>query len=330
MQKIKWGIISTAQIGVNKVIPGTQKSDLCDVVAISSRNQNKAEEAAKKLGIPRAYGSYEDLIADPDIDAIYNPLPNHLHVEWTIKAMHAGKHVLCEKPIGMDVADAQLLLDECKKHSDLKVMEAFMYRFHPQWVKVKELVRSGAIGEVKTVQSFFSYFNNDPNNIRNMADIGGGGLLDIGCYNISFPRFLFDSEPQRVVGLVDYDPQLKTDRIASGIMDFSGGISSTFTCSTQMMPFQRCLVVGTEGSIEIEIPVNAPPDKPTRIWLMKKSGKEEITLDITDQYTSQADAFAKAILNNTPVPTPLLDAVNNMKVIDAVFESGRTEGWVGV
>lgn len=163
-----------------------------------------------------------------------------------------------------------------------------------------------------------------------MADIGGGGLLDIGCYNISFPRFLFDSEPQRVVGLVDYDPQLKTDRIASGIMDFSGGISSTFTCSTQMMPFQRCLVVGTEGSIEIEIPVNAPPDKPTRIWLMKKSGKEEITLDITDQYTSQADAFAKAILNNTPVPTPLLDAVNNMKVIDAVFESGRTEGWVGV
>jgi len=329
-RKIKWGILSTANIGVAKVIPGIQKSELSEVVAISSRDIQKAEEAAKKLSIPKAYGSYEALIANPDIDAVYNPLPNHLHVEWTVKAMQAGKHVLCEKPIGLDAEEAQQLLDECRKYPDLKVMEAFMYRFHPQWVKVKDLVKTGAIGEVKVVQSFFSYFNNDPNNIRNMADIGGGGLMDIGCYNISFPRFLFEEEPSRTVGLLDYDPVLKTDRIASGILDFSDGKSSTFTCSTQLMSYQRCLVVGTSGYIEIEIPVNAPPDKATRMWLANSRGKEEVIFEIADQYTYQANAFAKAILQDDPVPTPLEDAVQNMRVIDAVVESGKQGSWVSL
>ena len=218
--KVRWGIISTAKIGRLKVIPGIQKSDICEVTAISSRNQQQADEAAQKLGIPKAYGSYEALLADPDIDAIYNPLPNHMHVDWSIKAIEAGKHVLCEKPIGLDTTDAQRLLSKSQEYPNLKVMEAFMYRFHPQWIKAKELVKNGSIGEVKTVQSFFSYFNVDPNNIRNKADIGGGGLMDIGCYCISFPRFIFEEEPLRAVGLLDYDPVMKTDRIASGMMDF--------------------------------------------------------------------------------------------------------------
>jgi len=328
--KVRWGIISTAKIGVNKVIPGIQKSPFSQVVAISSRSQASAEEAAKKLGIPKAYSSYEAMLADPDIDAVYNPLPNHLHVSWTLKAMQAGKHVLCEKPVGMDASEAALLLTESKKLPQLKVMEAFMYRFHPQWVKAKELVASGAIGELKVVQSFFSYYNVDPNNIRNMADIGGGGLMDIGCYCISFPRFLFGAEPQRATGLLDFDPVMKTDRIASGLLDFGGSKTATFTCSTQLMPYQRCIAFGTEGYVEIEIPANAPPDQPCRIWLVTKQKKEEIMLEVADQYTCQADAFSKAILHNEPVPTPLEDAVGNMKVIDAIFESGKKNGWVAL
>ena len=325
---VKWGIISTAKIGVKKVIPGIQQSEHCEVVAISSRNQSKAEEAARELGIPKAHGSYEALLADPDIDAIYNPLPNHLHVPWTIKAMQAGKHVLCEKPIGLDAAEAQKLLNTTKKFPDLKVMEAFMYRFHPQWVKVKSLVEEGALGEVKNIHTFFSYYNVDPSNIRNQADIGGGGLMDIGCYCISFPRFLFGAEPQSAVGLLDVDPVMKTDRIASGMLDFGNGKAALFTCSTQLMPYQRCLVVGTDGTIEVEIPCNAPPDKITRIWLTTREERKEITFPITDQYTSQADAFAKAVLEDKPVPTPLTDAVENMKVIDAIFESGSDDKWV--
>lgn len=329
-QVVRWGILSTAKIGRTKVIPGIQKSSLCEVVAICSRDQQQAETTAQQLGIAKAYGSYEALLADPEIDAIYNPLPNHLHVEWTIKALEAGKHVLCEKPIGLDADEAQLLLEISEQYPRLKVMEAFMYRFHPQWVKTQALVEAGAIGTVKAVQSFFSYFNVDPNNIRNQADIGGGGLMDIGCYCISFSRFVFGAEPQRVVGLLDYDPEMHTDWIASGMLDYGDGRSSTFTCSTQLMPFQRCLIVGTDGSIEIEIPVNAPPDQATRLWLTTRAEKKELAFESTDQYTSQADAFAGAILADAPVPTPLSDAFGNMRVIDAIVESGKKGSWVSL
>lgn len=327
-RKIKWGILSTAKIGMVKVIPGLQKSDLCEVVAISSRGAGKAQAAAEKLGLRKAYDSYDAMLSDPEIEAIYNPLPNHLHVPWTKKAIEAGKHVLCEKPVALDADEAKSLLNVLNKNSEVKVMEAFMYRFHPQWIKAKELVKSGEIGEVKTLQSFFSYFNDDPRNIRNMPDIGGGGLMDIGCYCISFGRFIFDAEPHRVVGLMEYDPVLRVDRLASGILDFTGGKSSTFTCSTQLMPFQRCVIFGTDGYIEIEIPVNAPPDQPTRLWLVTKSGRKEIEFEICDQYTAQGTAFAKAILDNTEVPTPLVDAVNNMRVIDGVVESARANEWI--
>ena len=327
---IKWGVISTANIGASKVVPAMQQCELGKITAIGSANVSRAKEIAQEHGIAKVHDSYDALLANPEIDAVYIPLPNHLHVEWSIKALEAGKHVLCEKPIGLDTKDAQRLIDAAKKYPNLKVMEAFMYRFHPQWIKVKELVADGAIGEVRTIHSIFTYFNDDPQNVRNQSDIGGGGLMDIGCYNISFPRFVFEDEPEKILGVIDRDPELKTDRMTSGVMHFSGNRTSTFTCSTQLMPFQRCIVHGREGLIEIQIPVNAPADEPVQIFLRTKTGEEEYTFEPVDQYTLQADAFAKAILNNTDVPTSLDDALNNMKVIDAIVQSAENDAWVSI
>lgn len=257
MRTVRWGILSTAKIGLDKVIPAMQRGRHSLVAAISSRNLDKAQAAAKRLNIPQAYGTYEELLADPQVDAIYNPLPNHLHVEWSIKALAAGKHVLCEKPIALTAAEGQKLVDSARAHPRLKVMEAFMYRHHPQWQKAREIVATGGIGELRTIQCFFSYFNDDPGNIRNQAEIGGGGLMDIGCYAISLSRFIFGAEPMRVCGTVDFDPSLKTDRMASAILDFGRG-TATFTCSTQLSPYQRVNILGTSGRVEIEIPFNAP------------------------------------------------------------------------
>lgn len=326
MNKVRWGIISTAKIGRDKVIPAIQASELCEVLAIASRKKESAEKEAARLNIPKTYGSYEDLLADPEVDAVYIPLPNDLHVEWSMKALEAGKHVLCEKPIGLSSGEAKKLLDAAKKYPDLKLMEAFMYRFHPQWIKAKRLVSEGRIGELKTIHSFFSYYNVDPANIRNQADKGGGGLMDIGCYNISLSRFLFNEEPKKVFGFADFDPQTGVDRLASGILQFSNG-TSTFTCSTQLAPYQRVHIFGTKARIEIEIPFNTPPDKPTKLWLHSNNGREEIVFDRVDQYTLQADSFARAIVAHTTVPTPLEDAVNNMKTIEAIFESAKEGVW---
>ena len=323
-KKIQWGILSTAKIGVVKVIPAMQKGELCEIAAISSRNINKAKEAANKLNIPKAYGSYEELLNDPEIDAVYNPLPNHLHVPLTIKGLEAGKHVLCEKPIAMNAEEAKYLVEETKKHPDLKVMEAFMYRFHPQWHKIKSLVKEGAIGEVKTIHSVFTYFNVDSQNIRNKADIGGGALMDIGCYCISFPRFVLEKEPVSVMGSMDFDPEMKIDRLTSGILDFSKGVTATFTCSTQSFPYQRAKIFGTKGIIEIENPVYKAMDEKVKIHLITSEKSEEITFDLVDQYTIQGNMFSKSIIENTEVPTPLSDAVNNMKVIDAIVKSSET------
>ncbi len=322
MAKIRWGILSTAKIGREKVIPALQKGSLCEVVAIASRKKEQAESAASSLNIPKAYGSYEDLLNDAEIDAVYIPLPNHLHVEWSIKSLQAGKHVLCEKPIGLSAAEATKLIEESKKHPHLKIMEAFMYRFHPQWQQAKKFVSEGKIGTLTTIHSFFSYYNVDPNNIRNQEDKGGGGLMDIGCYNISLSRFLFDEEPVKVLGLAEFDPETNTDRLTSGILQFSKG-SSTFTCSTQLIPYQRVNIFGDKGRIEIEIPFNAPSDKKTKLWLHTTEGTEEFVFDVLDQYTLEGDLFSKAILENISVPTDLQDAFNNMKVIEAVFESSR-------
>ena len=327
MTKIRWGILSTARIGTKQVIPAMQQGQYCEVTAISSRDMDRAQAAAEALDIPKAYGSYEELLADPEVDAVYNPLPNHLHVPWSIKALEAGKHVLCEKPIALSAAEGQQLVDAARQHPHLKVMEAFMYRHHPQWQLAKRLVNEGQIGELRTIQTIFSYYLVDPKNVRNQADIGGGGLMDIGCYAISLSRFIFDAEPERVVGIVEFDPLFETDRLASAIMDFGRG-TATFTCGTQLASYQRVNILGTQGRVEIEIAFNAPPDRPCRVWHQHGDEVEEILLPVVDQYTIQGDLFAQAILNDTPVPTPIEDAVANMQVIERIFESAREGAWV--
>lgn len=331
MPKVRWGILSTASIGVRKVIPGMQKGELCDIAAIASRDLHKAKETAQQLGIRKAYGSYDELLADPQIDAIYNPLPNQMHVPWSIKAAEAGKHVLCEKPVSLTVAEARTLL-EAQQRTGVKIGEAFMVRTHPQWLRTLEIVGSGRIGELRSIQGFFSYFNTDPTNIRNMPEAGGGALMDIGCYAINVSRFLFGEEPVRVFGVAERDPMMKIDRLTSGILDFPSG-QSIFTCSTQLVPYQRIQIFGTKGRIEIEIPFNAPTDRPCRILIdngrdVFGSGITIETFPICDQYTIQGDAFSRSILEGTEVPVPIGDAVKNMAVIEAIFRSavsGRAE-----
>lgn len=327
MKKVRWGSLSTAKIAREKVLPAMQKSTYCEVTAIASRDISRARAVAGQLGIPRAYATYQELLADPEIDAVYIPLPNHMHVPWSIEALKAGKHVLCEKPIALSEEEALRLVEEASRYPHLKIMEAFMYRFHPQWQRAKQLVDEGQIGRLRTIQSFFSYFNVDPQNIRNMADIGGGGLMDIGCYPISLSRFIFGAEPLRVFGTIEYDPDLRIDRLGSGILEFEHGTSS-FTYGTQLVPYQRVNIFGTEGRIEIEIPFNAPPDKPCRIWLQRGREVEEITFEIADQYSIQGDLFSLAVLEDTDVPVPLEDPVANMRVIDAVVRSAQRGVWI--
>lgn len=329
MKKIRWGVMSTARIGTETVIPAMKLGEYSRVTVIASRQLEKAQTQARKLGIKKAYGSYEELLADPDIDAVYIPLPNHLHVPWAIKALNAGKHILCEKPIGLSTAEAQKLLDAARKFPRLKVMEAFMYRNHPQWKWAKKKVSEGKIGEVRTIQSFFSYYNTDPDNIRNKADIGGGGLMDIGCYCISLSRFIFGAEPWRVCGIMEEDPNMKVDRLTSGILEFSKG-TSTFTCATQLVPYQRVNIFGTKGWIEIDIPFNAPSDRPCKIWYGDGNRIEEVVLDVCNQYTIQGDLFSRAVLEDREVPVPLEDAVANMQVIEALISSARSRSWVNL
>jgi predicted dehydrogenase len=327
MKKIRWGVLSTARIGIQKVIPAMQRGEYCEIAAIASRETNKAKDAAKELKIPKYYGSYEALLADPAIDAVYIPLPNHLHVPWAIKTLEAGKHVLCEKPIGMTTAEADSLLEASRRFPNLKIMEAFMYRHHPQWIRTLKMIRGDSIGELRTIDAFFSYMNLDSDNIRNQKEMGGGGLMDIGCYCVSISRFLFGKQPEKVSAVIDFDEQFKTDRLVSGLLDFRSG-TATFSCATQLIPFQRVNIFGTKGRIDIEIPFNAPPDRPCRIWYDQKGMTEEIVFDICDQYTIQGDLFSLAVIGNSPVPTPLSDAVENMQVIDALFESTEKGGFV--
>jgi predicted dehydrogenase len=330
VNKIRWGILGTAKIAREKVIPATQASDTGAVTAIASRELSQAKAVASRLGIEKAYGSYDELLADADVDAVYIPLPNHLHVPWSLRAIAAGKHVLCEKPIGMNVAEAEHLAEVAAEHPQLKVMEAFMYRFHPQWQTARNLVRESRIGELRTIHTGFSYFNRDPHNYRHQLEMGGGGLMDIGCYPISLSRYIFGAEPTRVLGNIHLDLETQVDCLTSAILEFDGG-TSTFTCGTQHVPYQRVNIFGTTGRIEIEIPFNAPPDRPCRMWLQTSSASgentEEILLDVCNQYALQADVFGRAILEDQPVATPLEDAVANMRVIQRVFTSAETSDW---
>ena len=331
MEPVKWGIISTAKIGLEKVIPAMQTQPLCNIVAIASRDLAKARAAADQLGIPKAYGSYEELLSDPEIEAVYNPLPGHLHVPWSARAAEAGKHVLCEKPLSMDAAEARTLI-AARDRAGVLIQEAFMVRTHPQWLRVRELVRGGRIGELRAIQGFFSYYNIDPANIRNIPEAGGGGVYDIGCYPITAARYIFEAEPTRVVSLIEWDPVMKTDRLASAILDFPSGQSS-FICSTQLAPYQRMNIFGTKGRIEVEIPFNAPTHEPCRIFVDDGSGSPSTsgavteTLDTADQYAIQGELFSRAIRTGEALEFPLENAVNNMRVIDAIFRSAKSGGW---
>jgi predicted dehydrogenase len=326
VDKIRWGILSTAKIAREHVIPATNSGQRGRVTAIASRDLARAKAIAKEFDIPKAYGSYKKLLADRDIDAIYNPLPNHLHVNWSIRALEAGKHVLCEKPIGLNVAEAEELLTAAAARPQLKIMEAFMYRHHPQWQTARQIVQRGQIGRLRTIQSFFSYFNDDLANIRNQRDIGGGALMDIGCYGVSLSRFIFAAEPQRVSAVIERDPKSGCDRLVSAVLEFFQGTAG-FTVSTQLAPYQRVQIMGTTGRVEIEIPFNAPPDRPQRMWVQQNDKTEEIVFDKCNQYGLQADNFAAAVLDNLPVPTPLEDAVANMRVIERLFASAEKHSW---
>ena len=328
--KVRWGVLGVAGIAVRKVIPAMQRSEVTEVTAIASRDLAKARQAAGPLGIAKAYGSYEALLADPEIDAIYNPLPNHLHVPWSIKAAEAGKHVLCEKPIGLSVAEARELM-AVRDRTGVQIGEAFMVHCHPQWLRAREIIRSGEIGELRAMLGAFSYFNRDPKNIRNDPKIGGGGLMDIGCYPITMSRFLFGEEPRRAAGVMELDPEMGTDRLTSAMLHFPSG-QSVFTCSTQAVPYQTFQILGTHGRIEMEIPFNTPPDRVTRLFVdtgadLFGGGKRVEEFPICDQYTIQGDLFSLAVRGGGAVPTPLEDSVANMQVIEAVARSAESGRW---
>jgi predicted dehydrogenase len=330
MPKVRWGVLGVAKIATQKVIPAMQRGEWSDVTAIASRDLEKARSVAARLGIAKAYGSYDELLADPDIDAIYNPLPNDLHVPWTIRAAERGKHVLCEKPIALTADEARQLL-AARDRSGVRIQEAFMVRTHPQWLKVRDLVRGGAIGTLRAMVGVFSFFNRDPANIRNRPASGGGALMDIGCYLINTSRFIFERGPARVSGLIERDPDMGVDRLTSMMLDYGSG-HAVGTCSTQMVPFQQIHILGTTGRLELQIPFNAPPDRPCRIVQdsgadLFGGGRTAIDIDICNQYTIQGDLFSKAIVSNEAVPLPLEDAVQNMACIDAVVRSAASGRW---
>ena len=327
---VRWGILGAANIALKKVIPGMRGSALAQVVAIASRDIAKARAAAHELGIPRAYGSYQELIDDPDIDAIYNPLPNHLHVPWSIRAAERGKHVLCEKPIALTAREARELL-EVRDRTGVQIGEAFMVRTHPQWHKVREIIASGRIGELRLITGHFSYYRRDPGDIRGRIEWGGGALMDVGCYPITISRWLFGAEPTEVMGLIDRDPDMQVDRLTSGMLRFERG-QATFSCATQLVHYQAMQIFGTTGRIDVRIPFNPPPGDECRIFVddgrdVEGSGIETITFPPVDQYTLQADRFSEAVRGVGSVPVSLEDAMGNMAVIDALFRSAESRQW---
>jgi predicted dehydrogenase len=319
--KLRWGVLGVARIATTKVIPAMQRGVRSTVAAIASRDAARAAQAALALGIPKHYGSYDALLADPDIDIIYNPLPNHLHVPWSIRAMEAGKHVLCEKPLALSTTEIRNLID-VRNRTGRKAGEAFMVAVHPQWLRARAAIRAGDIGDLRSVVGWFSYSNRNPQNVRNVPEYGGGGLMDIGCYPIFIARYLFGQEPIRACGTLELDPEFHTDRLASAILEFPTG-QSIFTCSTQLIGAQRIVAFGTHGQIEVEIPFNAPADAPTRIWI----NTEEVTLPICDQYTLQGDLFSEAAEGRIPVPVPIDDSLHTMAALEAIVLSSRSRRW---
>jgi predicted dehydrogenase len=330
MKTVRWGVLGVSKFAMTKVIPAMKSCTGARITAIASRDAGRAQAAASQIGIDKAYGSYEQMLADPDIDVIYNPLPNHLHVPWSVEAANAGKHVLCEKPVGMNTKEVRELI-AARDRNNVQIAEAFMVRTHPQWVRAVELAKSGAIGELRAVQTAFGYFNRDGNNIRNKLDLGGGALMDIGCYGVYVSRWLFGGEPRRVIAVTDRDPDFSTDRLTSAMLDFAGGQAS-FVCGTQQTPFQRVQIIGSKARIEIQVPFNAVPGEQMKFWIddgsdLRGGAAKLEEAPACDQYTIQGDVFSAAMRGEGSVAVSLEDAFGNMAVIEALFASTDSEQW---
>ena len=334
MSKLKWGILSTANIGVKRIIPAIIAGQNGVVAAIASRDRDRATAIAATFGIPRSYGDYQALLDDADIEAVYNPLPNHLHVEWTVKALDAGKHVLCEKPIALNAAEAQAIV-AARDRSGRRVIEAFMLRFHPQWQRVRALVHSGRIGSVRAMQSAFLFTVLDPNNVRNRPELGGGALYDVGCYPIVTARYVFGCEPSRAIALVERDPALGVDRVTSGLLDFPGGGQLSFSSALQLAAYQRVVILGSQGRIEVPLPFTPPKEHACRILVdsgKSLDGSSAVIEEFapTDQYALQCDAAAAVFRHEAEQEFPIEDAIANMRVIDALYRSGASGRWENV
>lgn len=317
--KIKWGVLGAANIAVEQVIPAMLQSKYCDIIGVASRSESKAKKISKKFQISKYYKGYQSLLEDKEIDAVYIPLPNHLHVEWAIKALRAGKHVLVEKPIALSSSEAKKLLEVSNEYPNLKIMEAFMYKHHPQWIGVKEMIKNGVIGNLKTIQSSFSFFDDDPNSIVNKKEFGGGSLMDVGCYPISVARFLFESEPIKSYAKIEFHSEFGIDILATGLLEFEHGTCNFFS-GIQLVDNQSVKIFGTKGSIEFEIPFNPSIEVPAKIWLINEQGKREIEFEICNQYTLQADNFSLSIIENSNFSSNLKDAINNMIVIEKLLQ----------
>jgi len=332
MQKIRWGVLGAAKIAREKVIPAMQGKKEYEVTGIASRSMERAKAAADSLGIPKHYGSYEELINDPEIDAIYNPLPNDLHIPYTLKCIEAGKHVLCEKPLALEAEDVQLLI-RARDKAGVKVGEAFMVASNPQWKKAREIIASGELGTLRAVQGFFSYYNRQKDNIRNIPENGGGGVWDIGCYPVFTSRFALGEEPQRLAALLDFDPEFGTDRVGSVILQYPS-VQMTFSISTQLVPYQRMMFYGEKKALEVRIPFNAPIDQPNELYIHQGDivghHVEVVKLPVSDQYTEQAEEFSRAILQDTEVPVSLESAYQNTRILEAIFQAAKEERWINL
>jgi len=325
MKAVKLGVLGVSGHFIKRTVLPLKKSSKVELFAIASRDENKAASTAKKFDIPKSYGSYESLLNDPEVEMVYIPLPNHLHAKWIKASADAGKHILCEKPIAMSAGEAEDAIAYASSKGVL-VMEAFMYRFQPQWIRAREIAQVGEIGSLVSIETFFSYHNPDPSNIRNIAEYGGGALMDIGCYAVSVPRFIFGAEPVRAISLIAYDDVFKTDKHVSAILDFNGRRAS-FTVSTQAFPYQKVFIHGSSGDMVVQTPFNTFTDVPAVLTVTNSIGKRDIHFEPYDQYGLQFNAFAEAIRNGGPAPTPPDDAIKNMRVIDAIFRSAKTGQW---
>ena len=332
MRKVRWGVIgATAMIAVERVIPAMLEAERSEIIAVASRDPAQARGVAERFEIPRVHASYEALLADPDIEAVYIPLPNNLHMQWTIAAIEAGKHVLCEKPIALNAGEVTHMI-AARDKAGVLVEEAFMLRDHPQWSRMREIIRSGRLGKIQATQGLYTYFNRDPDDIRNRdPELGGGGTYDLGCYTTAVARYVFQAEPMRVIATMQKDPSFDTARLSSVIIEFPDGHGS-WTISTQSARYQGLTILGEKGWMRPEIPHVPFAENETRIFIAGDTWpgpfpEETITLAPVNQYTLQGDRFSRLVLGEAVEAWPLETALANIKVLDALFRSQASGSW---